>query len=535
MTEAALSQQRLGRATLLDASQAIAGIGDGEVITISGGGYRVVPESLLEALERRFVETGSPHGLTCIAISMLERSRAGRGGRGTGLNRLARDGLMAELICSSFARSNEQELNRAIHDGVVKAHNLPMGTIVQWLRAIGAGHEALFTEVGLESYIDPRAEGGRMNKVTTKSIGDVIAIEGREYIRYPTRPVGTALIKATSADRRGNLYLDREAFSHGVLYTAMAARNSGGRVVAQVDQIVEDGMIHPRMGRIPGSMVDVVVVSEDEFEDEHLPVLTGECREQIPRTQPPPNVRTMIARRILAEIPSYSAVNLGAGIPMYEVPIAAHAAGRDDIYFSIEQGPTGGLPGVGGVARNPDMILDQLEMFDYYEGGGPDVSVLSFGEIDRFGNVNVSRFGDKTPGCGGFPNIAHRIPKLVFSGTFTTGGLETQLENGRLSIIREGSIRRFVPDVTQTTFSARRALRQGQRLTVVTERCILQVTPKGLVATEIAPGIDFERDIQQHAGFEIALDPCVRTMDPAFFTEASPRPRAGKGLFRNQR
>lgn len=535
MTENRGPVQRLGRATLLDADEAVAGISDGEVITISGGGYRVVPESLLEALERRFVGTGSPHGLTCIAISMLERSRAGQGGRGTGLNRLARDGLMAELICSSFARSNDQELNCAIHDGAVRAHNLPMGTIVQWLRAIGAGHEALFTEVGLESYIDPRAEGGRMNKVTTKSIGDVMAIEGREYIRYPTRPVDTALIKATSADRRGNLYLDREAFSHGVLYTAMAARNSGGRVVAQVDQIVEDGTIHPRMGRIPGSMVDAVVVSEDEFEDEHLPVLTGERREQIPRTRQPHNVRTMIAQRVVAEIPPYSAVNLGAGIPMYEVPIAAHAAGRDDIYFSIEQGPVGGLPRVGGVARNPDIILDQLEMFDYYEGGGPDLSVLSFGEIDRFGNVNVSRFGDKTPGCGGFPNIAHRIPNLVFSGTFTTGGLETDVVNGRLSIVREGSIRRFVAEVEQVTFSARRALQQGQRLTVVTDRCVLKVTPEGLVATEIAPGVDFDRHIQQQAGFKIAVDPRVKTMDISTFAETSPRPTAGKGVGHNSR
>lgn len=509
---------RLGRAALVGPEEAAARIPDGATIAVSGGGYRVAPESLLSAIEQRFLEEQRPRELSLVAISMIEQSRAGKGGAGTGLNRLARPGLVREIICSSFSRADDLEINQLILGSEVQAHNLPMGTIVQWLRAVSAGHPFLLTEVGLETYIDPRNEGGRMNAATQSALGQVVVLGDREMIQYPTRPIDVALIKATSADTRGNLYLDREAFTHGILYTAMAAHNSGGLVLAQVDRIVETGEIHPRMGRVPGSMIDAVTVSPDLFEDEQDPVLTGEKREILHRERLSPGPRAVIAHRAIREIPAHGSANLGAGIPMYEVPAAAHYEGRDDVYFSIEQGPIGGLPRVGGVARNPDMIFDQLEVFDYYEGGGPDVTILSFGEIDRYGNVNVSRFGNKMPGCGGFPNIAHRIPNIVLCGTLTTGGLRARVTENGVTIQQEGSIRRFVESVDQVTFSGPRALRNGQRITVITERCVLAVTQDGFIVIEIAAGIDFEQDIRKQADFEITLSKDVRLMDSRLFS-----------------
>ncbi len=496
---------------------AVSRISDGAVVAVSGGGYRVAPEGLLETLERHFEDTGTPKGITLLAISMIEQSRGGKGGRGTGLNRLAKPGLVSRVITSSFSRGRDHELNAAIVSESIAAHSMPMGTLVQWLRAAGMGSPGVLTDVGLGTYIDPRVEGGMMNSVDQTPISRVVNFEGNECLFYPAPKVDVALIKGTTADTNGNIYLEREAFSLGVLHTAMAAHNCGGMVIAQVNRIVEPGVVHPRMGRVPGPLVDFLCVDDRVWEDEQDPILTGESRLPLSELEKPTGVRGLIARRVVKELQPDAEVNLGAGIPMYDIPVAAVAEGRDDLYFTIEQGPVGGLPRVGGVARNPAVILDSLEVFDYYEGGGPDVTCLSFGQLDRHGNVNVSRFASVMPGCGGFPNIAHRIQNLVFCGTLTTGGLKQTVGDGRLHIETEGSIRRLVPDVEQITFNGQRALKKGQSITVVTDRCVMRLRRGGFVITEVAPGVDLQADVLDQISFEVSVDPDLKTMDVSLF------------------
>lgn len=507
---------------IIEAREAVSVIQNGMTVAISGGGYRVVPESLIEALADGFSESGSPRDLTIIAIAMLERGRSGKGGEGTGLNRIARAGLMKRIIVSSFSRSSTRELNQVITGNEVAAYNFPMGTIVQWLRAIGAGRPGLLTEVGLGTYVDPRSEGGRVNAAAAEPLSQIVDVVGHEMIFYPRMAVDVALIKASAADERGNLFFDREAFDHGVFEIALAARGSGGKVIAEVNRIVPVGEIHPRMGRIPGAFVDAVVVQPDAWEDEQDPILTGASRKVLPDAIDRGLARDVIARTVVADLPRGAMVNLGAGIPMYDVPEAARLMGRDDIYFSVEQGPMGGWPQVGGVSRNVELILEQHEVFQIYEGGAADVSVLSFGEVDRHGNVNVSRFAGMLPGSGGFINITHGIRNLIFCGTLTTGGLAETFSAEGVSIQTEGRIKRFVPEVDQVTFNGQRAFAEGRSITLVTERGIFVVDRAGFRLTQIAPGVRLDEDIRAQILFPIEVAPDLKTMSRELFRWAAP-------------
>jgi acyl CoA:acetate/3-ketoacid CoA transferase len=480
---------------------------DGATVAISGGGYRVVPESLITAVADRFARQGSPRGLTVVAIAMIERGRGGKGGAASGLNMLAREGLMARVITSSFSRASSNELNVIIASNGAAAYNLPMGSLVQLLRATAAGRRGYATPVGIGTFVDPRLGGGKVNAAAADDICRITTLEGEEMIYYPRLPIDVALIKASAADERGNLFYDREAFDHGTIELAMAAFQSGGKVIAEVNRIVKVGEIHPRMGRIPGRLVDAVVVQPDAWEDEQDPGLTGAER----RILPPPSGRNLprdfIARLAVSRLPRNAMVNLGAGLPMYEVPELARAMGRDDLYFTVEQGPMGGWPRMGGVARNPEIILDQNEVFQFYEGGGPDVSILSFGEVDTAGNINVSQFSGMLPGCGGFVNIVHGVRDLMFCGTLTTGGLEETLGPDGLTIATEGRIKRFVQNVEQITFNAQLGIASGKRATVITDRGIFSVGPPGLTLQEYVPGIDLRRDILDQIPFPVAVSP----------------------------
>ncbi|HEX7021805.1 MAG TPA: CoA-transferase, partial [Trueperaceae bacterium] len=504
---------------IMDVASAIELVGDQATVAVSGGGYRVEPEALLEGLERRFLQRGSPQGLTLFCPSMVERSRGGRGGVGTGINRLAKRGLLSKVICGSYSRVKGAEINQLIYDDAVEAYNIPMGTAFKWLQAIAGGQPGLVTTVGLHTFVDPRQEGGRMNAAAREPLSRLETIAGHEVLYYPSFPIDVALIKGTTADERGNIYLDREAFSHGVLHTAMAAKNSGGIVLAQVNRIAQLGSIHPRMGRVPGGMVDVISVVPDVWEDEQDPVLTGEITGVLATTIGiADSVRQAIARRALQEAQSDEVVNLGAGLPMYDIPNAAFASGRhQDIYFTVEQGPYGGLPRVGGVARNPEVILDSLEVFDYYEGGGPDLSCLSFAQVDAKGNVNVSKFAGMMPGTGGFVNIVHRIPRLVFCGALTAGGLVERAEGGRLVIEEEGRVKKLVPRVDQITFNGSVGLQKGQDVTVITDRAVFKLGPDGFALTEIAPGIDVTRDVLEQICFDVTVASDLKVMDEELF------------------
>lgn len=503
---------------VISSQQAAELVPDGATIAVSGGGYRVVPESLITAVADRFAARGTPRGLTVITVAMIERGRGGKGGASSGLNRLAREGLMKRVITSSFSRASSNELNMLIGANKTEAYNIPMGTLVQLLRATSAGRRGFATPVGIGTFVDPRQGGGKVNAATREEICRLTSLEGEEMIYYPRLPVDVALIKASAADARGNLYYDREAFDHGTLELALAAFQSGGKVIAEVNRLVETGEIHPRMGRIPGRLVHGVVVQPEDWEDEQDPVLTGAARAVLPAPAARNLPRDVIARIAVSRLPKGAMVNLGAGLPMYEVPEQARGMGRDDIYFTVEQGPFGGWPKVGGVSRNPEIILDQNEVFQFYEGGGPDVSILSFGEVDAQGNINVSRFSGMLPGCGGFVNIVHGVRSLMFCGTLTTGGLEESHGPDGLHITTEGRIRRFVEAVEQITFNAQRGIAEGKQASIITDRGIFDVRPGGLCLTQIVPGVDLRRDLLDRIPFRVEVAADLATLPAELLT-----------------
>lgn len=488
----------------LDAAEAAGLVADGATVAISGGSYRAVAENVLAAVEERFRTAGTPSGLTVVAISMVERARKGVGGAGSGLNRFAHPGMAARVISGSFARNKDHGINQLVTHGGAAGYNLPMGTILQWLRATAAGRTALLTPVGIGTFVDPRLGGGRVDPSSTPELSSLVEVDGEELIRYPRLPVDVGIVKATSADRRGNLFFEREAYDHGSIDVALAAHNSGGLVIAEVNRVVEVGELNPRLGRVPGALVDAVVVAESPWEDEQDPALIGEASGLVPDAAADP-VRALVAEAVVRRLPSAAFVNLGAGMPMYDVPPAAARLGRDDLYFTVEQGPMGGWPQPGGAAINPEVILGQSEVFDLYEGGGPDVSVLAFAEIDQAGNVNVSRFGDMLPGTGGFVNIVHGARRLIFCGTFTSGGLVAVPAPDGLRIETEGRVRRFVSRVQQVTFDAAAALRRGASVTYLTERAVLELTAAGLTVVAVTPGIDLQRQVLDLIPFPVAV------------------------------
>jgi propionate CoA-transferase len=483
----------------------------------------MMPDEILAAIEDRFLQQGAPRNLTLLFPMMVERTRGSVGGIGTGLDRLAHVGLLRRLIGGSYSRLSDSRFNRLVTADAVEAYNLPMGTIFQLMRCAAGRQLGLVTSVGIGTFVDPREQGGRMNGRTTSDLAEVIVLKNREQLFYPVIPVDVALIRGTTADEKGNISLEDEAFSLGVLYHAMAAKNSGGIVVVQVQRLAEYGSIPAKAVRIPACLVDGVVVDDPakhDYVDENAPAISGRFKQPVPIPAPELNVRTIVSRRALAEMEPGMVVNLGAGIGMYDLPMVAVALGRvRDFHFTVEQGPLGGIPGPGGIARNPDACMDSLEVFDFYDGGGIDVACLSYAEVDQDGNVNVSRFGNSMPGAGGFINITQAAKKILYCGTLTTKGLEVACEHGRLRIVSEGKIKRFVDHVGQKTFSAMHSPLDRQAVLYITERCVFRLERGGPVLTEVAPGIDLDRDIRGQVDFAIRLAGAVKTMDAELFRE----------------
>jgi acyl CoA:acetate/3-ketoacid CoA transferase len=505
-------------AVFVSAGEAADKIRDGATVVLSGNTYRLVAESVLAALEARFLAERRPRDLQVIYPIMGERARAGSGGRGTGVNRLARPGLMRRVVAGSFSRDAEKELNTLVTRDAVEAYNLPMGTIFAWIRAAAARAPGLLTPVGIDTFVDPRREGGRMNAATRAPLAEVVTLGGEEALFYPRQPVDVALLKGTTADEQGNVSLERDPFTLGVFYMALAARNSGGTVIVEVTRAAAGGSLHPRSVVIPAPLVDYVVVAPEEFEDEHDPRMSGEIQAPLAPAALPLDEKVVIARRAVREFRPGDVVNLGAGIPMYVVPhVAVQEGVAGQVAFTIEQGPIGGLPGVGGISVGPSAIIDSLQVFDWYDGGGIDVACLSFGEVDRFGNVNVARFGGMMPGSGGFVNIVHAARKVVFCGTLTAKGLRTTVTPAGLRIEREGQLRRFVPDVELITFNSEAAVKKGQEALYVTERAVFRRERAGLTLVEVAPGVDVERDVLAHVGFPVRIAPDLRSMPPELF------------------
>ncbi|MEM8869576.1 MAG: CoA-transferase [Pseudomonadota bacterium] len=471
-------------------------ISDGDIVTTSGFVGIGVPETLLKAVEARFLETGSPRGLTLFFA-------AGQGdGKDLGLNHLAYEGLLSRVVGGHWGLI--PKVGKLAVDDKIDAYNLPQGVISQMFRDIAGGKPGTLSKSGLETFVDPRKDGGKLNTRTTDDLVSLMEIDGEDFLFFKALPIDVALLRGTTADTSGNVTMENEALTIDNLSQAVAAKNSGGAVIVQVEHVVARGTLNPRDVVIPGALVDAIVIAEpgdhmQTFRTAFSPAFTG--RHRVPSEAAGTmtlDARKIIARRAAFELPVNGVVNLGIGMPEGVAAVAGEETLLDHLTLTAEPGVIGGQPASGldfGAATNTDAVIAQNQQFDFYDGGGLDLAVLGMAEVDGEGSVNVSKFGPRLAGAGGFINISQNAKKVVFAGTFTSVGLAVEIANGQLSIATEGKVQKFVGAVEHITFFGPRAARLGQPILFVTERCVFRLTRDGLELIEVAPGIDIERDV----------------------------------------
>ena len=504
---------------IVSADEAVAVIQDGDTIAISGFVGIGVPDELILALERRFLKTGHPSGLTLVFAA------APGDGKELGVNRLAHDGLFKRVIGSHYALV--PRLADMALDNKFEAYNLPLGTICHLYRDIAARRPGNFSKVGLRTFVDPRLEGGKLNAVTTEDIVEIHEIQGDTWLFYKSFPINVALIRGTTADPDGNVTMEREALTLDGLSLAMAARNSRGLVITQVERVAANESLNPREVEIPGALVDCIVPAIPEnhrqtYATHYNHAYSGRQRVPLDRIAPiQMSERKVIGRRCAFELPAGGVINLGIGIPESLAAVAAEEHVLRLVTLTAEPGVIGGIPQGGlsfGASLNPAAIIQQNQQFDFYDGGGLDMACLGMAQADKQGNVNVSRFGRRLAGSGGFINISQNARKVLFAGTFTTGGLRVEVHDGRLEILKEGSSKKFLQDVEQITFSGDLAVENEQPVLYVTERCVFRRTPNGMELVEFAPGVDIEKDILAHMEFEPLIRNPVQ-MDARIFQD----------------
>ena len=497
-------------------AEAAAGlIRDGDTVALIGGGGGLVEATCLHAaIEQRFLATQHPRELTVVhSLGIGDR-------KDRGLNRFAHEGMVRRVIGGHWVWSPRmQELART---DKIEAYVLPAGVCMQLFREIGAGRPGLFTHVGLGTFCDPRVDGGRMNARAKAPLAEVMTIAGRELLFYKTFPVNVAVIRGSMADAHGNVSLDQEPANVDIYAAALAAHNSGGKVIVQVRTAVEVGQLSARAVRIPGAIVDAVVVDPMQsmgYDVVYDPTMSGELKgPPTPLTPQPFTVRQLIARRAAEELRDGVVLNFGFGIPDGVARLIAERGHGDRYYQTIEHGTYGGelLEGtLFGYARNATAMIDGPSQFDFYSGGGLDLAFLGFGEIDRDGNVNVSKLGGVTVGPGGFIDIAQNAKKVVFCGTFDAKGTKLDIGNGKLGISRHGEVTKLVKKVEQITYAGREAVKRGQEALYVTERAVFRLCADGLVLTEVAPGVDVRRDVLDRMQFkpEVPREPKVMSAE----------------------
>jgi propionate CoA-transferase len=492
---------------IVTAADAVSVIRWRDVVATSGYGGHGVPEEILVALEERFTTEGSPRDLTL----MFAGGQGDVGDRG--LNHLGHEGLLARVIGGHYGLV--PKIAKLAVEEKLEAYNFPEGVLVHLYRNIGRGAPRLLSKVGLGTFVDPRLEGGKVNASAKADVVELIEVDDEEWLLYRGLPIDIALIRGTTADPEGNITMEREALSLEVLALAIAAKTSGGHVICQVERVAEAGSLDSRAVRVPAVMVDAIVVARPEhhmqtFATAYNPGMSGEIR--VPPTtieRLPLDHRTLIARRAACEVTPDAIINVGVGLPDLIGRVAGEEGISDLVTFTVDPGVIGGIPLGGfdfGGAINRQAVIDHAAAFDFIDGGGLDIAFLGIAQCDGRGDVNVSRFGDRLAGCGGFIDLTQRTHRIVFVTPFTAGGLDAVIEDGALHIRTEGKVRKFVPDVEQITFSGKHAVDQHQDVLYVTERCVFALSSEGLVLTEFAPGIDVEENILSLLPFDVMVD-----------------------------
>ena len=495
-------------------------IKDGDSIAATGFSKSGMPFYLFKGIEDSFLECGHPCDLefNCVAMGGVNIP-------GTYHDHFGHRGLLSKIRVSHIALA--PGINEQIDNNIIPGYMYPLGVLAQLYRDMGAGKPGVISKVGLGTYVDPRQEGGRMNSISVGDVAKLIKIDGEEWLFYPKFGLDVALIKATYADTKGNISLDKEPCKSDAFIAAQAVKQNGGTVIVQVEEIVDYPQIPAREVEIPDFQVDYVVIEPVELRRQtagtvYEPALCQKERADLSELTPKPlNIRKIIARRATMELNEGDRVNLGYGIPELCGDVAAEEGMEDAFTLTVECGLIGGVPGSGwdfGAARNADYVTDIVGIMDWYDGGGLDSCVLGMAEVDSTGNVNVTKFGSWT-GPGGFINITNSAETNVFCGTMTAGGLKVAASDGRLEIVQEGKKKKFVNKVEQISFNALLAKQAGHSVIYITERAVFELTDEGLVLTEIAPGIDLETQILSQIDFDVKIAADLKEMDPRIFTD----------------
>jgi propionate CoA-transferase len=497
-------------------------------LVASGGGYQDAG-LIYSSIEKKFLETGEPNNLTIVHITGVGS------GDETGVGRFAHKGLVRRVIGGHWAWS--KKMSQLVVDEEIEGYNLPQGVLAMLMRDIAAHRPGLLTTIGLDTFIDPRLGGGRLNQRSQERLVELVNFQGREMLFYKAFPIDVAIVRGTTADEDGNISVEEEALDLHMLDAALAAHNSGGIVIAQVKRLARKGSLNPRMVRVPSHMVGAVVVDQHQWQtadEEYNPGLCGSLK--VPLDSIPPleyGLRKFVARRAALELRPGTLVNLGIGIADGIANVAAEEEIINDLTFSIEMGVFGGVPTKGvifGAAWNPECLISMPSMFDFYHGGGLDIAFLGMGEADATGNVNVSWLGNRITGSGGFIDISQSARTVVFCGSFLNGETLLEVKDGKLKILKDGTTKKFRQQVKQVSFSSRFASGTGQHVLYVTERAVFRLENRKLMLTEIAPGLDLRQDVLAQMEFIPEIAPDLKTIDSAIFMPQSMK-QSNPGLF----